>query len=71
MMKYNSNISSGAASLDPTRLVLHKSMTRLNAASQQSMTRLGGGNHTGSQTTVTNVVSQQKLFLFCNHILCI
>ena len=50
------NNNSGAASLDPTRLVLHKSMTRLNGASQQSMTRLGGGTHTGSQTTVTSGV---------------
>ena len=33
-------------------------MTRLNAASQQSMTRLGGGNHTGSQTTVTTGVNK-------------
>ena len=50
------NNNSGAASLDPTRLVLHKSMTRINGASQQSMTRLGGGTHTGSQTTVTSGV---------------
>ena len=52
----SANNNSGAASLDPTKLVLHKSMTRLNGASQQSMTRLGGGNHTGSQTTVTSGV---------------
>ena len=31
-------------------------MTRINGASQQSMTRLGGGTHTGSQTTVTSGV---------------